>query len=105
MEGQVGQQQLLVSKLVEMVGAAESGGAKEVTEGQEELKEPQGEGLGGQDGDTEGVPGGAPEDALEDVPGEELDNGAGPEDGTETEASRARARKRPFRLPDPGFVQ
>ncbi|KAG6327088.1 hypothetical protein ID866_12001 [Astraeus odoratus] len=57
MEGLVGQQQVLLSKLVEMAGAAGSGGAKGTTEGQEEPKEPQGEESGGQDGKTEGAPG------------------------------------------------
>ncbi|KAG6328117.1 hypothetical protein ID866_10971 [Astraeus odoratus] len=40
MEGLVGQQQMLLSKLVEMASATGSGGAKEVAEGQEELQEP-----------------------------------------------------------------
>ncbi|KAG6327636.1 hypothetical protein ID866_11454 [Astraeus odoratus] len=82
MEGLVGQQQLLVSRLVEMVNATGSGGAKEVVEGSEELQELQGGGLGGQEGDTEGVPGGAPEGELEDTLGNGLGNGTGAEDGT-----------------------
>ncbi|KAG6327228.1 hypothetical protein ID866_11862 [Astraeus odoratus] len=84
MEGLVGQQQLLVSKLVEMVSATGSGGAKEVAEDQEELKEPQGEELGGQEGETEGE--------LEYVLGEEPENGTGAEDGTETEGQQSKAK-------------
>ncbi|KAG6326980.1 hypothetical protein ID866_12110 [Astraeus odoratus] len=52
MEGLVGQQQMLVSKLAEMTSATGSGRAKEVIEHQEEPKEPQetqGEGSGGQE--------------------------------------------------------
>ncbi|KAG6326965.1 hypothetical protein ID866_12124 [Astraeus odoratus] len=79
MEGLVGQQQVLLSKLVEIMSTAGSGGSKEVIEDQEELKELQGEELGGQEGDTEGVPGGAPEGEPEDVPGNELEDGAGVE--------------------------
>ncbi|KAG6326892.1 hypothetical protein ID866_12197 [Astraeus odoratus] len=86
MEGLVGQQQMLVSKLVKMLGATGSGGAKEVVKGWEELKELQEEGSGGQEGKTEGVSGGAPEgepeDGLENVPGNEPGNGVGVEDGT-----------------------
>ncbi|KAG6326256.1 hypothetical protein ID866_12833, partial [Astraeus odoratus] len=66
-------------------GRAGSGGSKEVIEDQEELKEPQGEELGGQEGDTEGVPGGAPEGEPEDVPGNELENGTG-EKGQQSQA-------------------
>ncbi|KAG6328457.1 hypothetical protein ID866_10632 [Astraeus odoratus] len=91
MEGLVGQQQVLLSKLVKMAGVAGSGGAREVTKGQEELKEPQetqGEGSGCQEGETQGVPGGALEDAPEDVLGEELENGTGAEDGAGEEAQR-----------------
>ncbi|KAG6326443.1 hypothetical protein ID866_12646, partial [Astraeus odoratus] len=82
MKGLVGQQQVLVSKLVEMAGAAGFGGAKGVAEGQEELKEPQemeGEGSEGQE-ETKGVPGGAPGDEPENAPGNEPENGAGAED-------------------------
>ncbi|KAG6328878.1 hypothetical protein ID866_10211 [Astraeus odoratus] len=43
MEGLVGQQQVLLSRLVKMLGAARSGGATGVAKGQEELKELQGE--------------------------------------------------------------
>ncbi|KAG6326685.1 hypothetical protein ID866_12404 [Astraeus odoratus] len=81
MEGLVGQQQMLVSRLVKIASTAGSGGAREVVEGSEEPKEPQemqGEGLGGQEG-TEGVPGGALEGELEDVPGNEPENGTGEE--------------------------
>ncbi|KAG6325837.1 hypothetical protein ID866_13252, partial [Astraeus odoratus] len=91
MEGLVGQQQLLVSKLVEMVSTAGSGGAKEVAKDQEELKElqeVQGEGLGGQEGEMQGVPGGAPEDAL----GEELENGTGVEDDAGEEGQENKAK-------------
>ncbi|KAG6326438.1 hypothetical protein ID866_12651, partial [Astraeus odoratus] len=63
-------QQVLLSKLVEITSAAGSGGSKEVIEDQEELKEPQGEELG--------------EDAL----GNELEDGAGAEDGTGEEAQK-----------------
>ncbi|KAG6327258.1 hypothetical protein ID866_11832 [Astraeus odoratus] len=92
MEGLVGQQQLLVSKLVEMVSATGSGGAKEVAVDQEELKELQGEESGGQEGETEGVPGGAPEGELEYALGEEPENGAGAEDGAETEGQQSKAK-------------
>ncbi|KAG6326761.1 hypothetical protein ID866_12328 [Astraeus odoratus] len=88
MEGLVGQQQLLVSKLVEMVSAAGSGGAKEVAEDQEGPKELQGEESGGQEGETEGVPGGV----LENAPGEEPENDTGVEDGTETEGQQSKAK-------------
>ncbi|KAG6328151.1 hypothetical protein ID866_10939 [Astraeus odoratus] len=57
MEGLVGQQQLLVLKLVEMVSTAGSGRAKEVIEDQGELQEPQGGESGGQE-EIQGVPGG-----------------------------------------------
>ncbi|KAG6327098.1 hypothetical protein ID866_11991 [Astraeus odoratus] len=90
MEGLVGQQQMLLSRLVEIVSATGSGGMREVVEGTEELKElqeMQGEGLGGQE-ETEGVPGGAPEDEPEDAPGNEPENGAGVEDGTGEEAQK-----------------
>ncbi|KAG6326966.1 hypothetical protein ID866_12123, partial [Astraeus odoratus] len=88
MEGLVGQQQVLLSKLVEITSAAGSGGSKEVVEDQEELKELQGEESGGQEGDTEGVPGGAPEGEPEDALGNELEDGAGAEDGAGEEAQR-----------------
>ncbi|KAG6328996.1 hypothetical protein ID866_10093 [Astraeus odoratus] len=81
MEGLVGQQQVLISKLVEMSGATGSERAEEVVRGSKELKElqeTQGEGLGGQ-GETEGVPGGAPEDELEGVLEKELEYGTGEE--------------------------
>ncbi|KAG6327689.1 hypothetical protein ID866_11400 [Astraeus odoratus] len=79
MEGLVGQQQLLVLKLVEMVSAAGSGRAKEVVEDPEEpkeLQEMQGEGLGGQE-ETEGALG----EGLGGAPENELGNGLGVEDG------------------------
>ncbi|KAG6328927.1 hypothetical protein ID866_10162 [Astraeus odoratus] len=88
MEGLVGQQQMLILKLVKMSGAARSGGATGVAEGQEELKELQGEESGGWEDETEGVPGGAPEGELEDAPGNEPGNGTGAEDGTGEEAQR-----------------
>ncbi|KAG6329233.1 hypothetical protein ID866_9856, partial [Astraeus odoratus] len=90
MEGLVGQQQVLLSKLVEVAGAAGSGGAREVVEDPEEPKGPhrmQGEGSGGQE-ETEGVSGGVPEDEPEDVLGNELENGTGVEDGTEEEPQK-----------------
>ncbi|KAG6326895.1 hypothetical protein ID866_12195 [Astraeus odoratus] len=40
MEGLVGQQQMLLSRLVEITGAVESGGSKGVAKGAEELQEP-----------------------------------------------------------------
>ncbi|KAG6328414.1 hypothetical protein ID866_10675 [Astraeus odoratus] len=83
MEGLVGQQQLLVSKLVEMVSATGSGRAKEVIREPEEPHEPQGEGSGGQEG-TEDVPG----KGLGNVPENELENGAGVEDGTEEDGQK-----------------
>ncbi|KAG6327174.1 hypothetical protein ID866_11915 [Astraeus odoratus] len=85
-------QQVLLSKLVEIVSTAGSGGSKEVIEDQEELKEPQGEESGGQEGDTEGVPGGAPEGELEYVLGEEPENGTGAEDGAETDGQQSKAK-------------
>ncbi|KAG6330401.1 hypothetical protein ID866_8686 [Astraeus odoratus] len=88
MEGLVGQQQMLLSRLVELSSATGSGGAKEVVWGSEGLQETQGEGLGGQEDETKGVPGGVPGDELEDVPGNEQGNGAGAEDGTGEEAQR-----------------
>ncbi|KAG6327300.1 hypothetical protein ID866_11790 [Astraeus odoratus] len=88
MEGLVGQQQVLLSKLVEITSAAGSGGSKEVIEDQEELKEPQGEESGGQEGDTEGVPGGALEGEPEDAPGNELEDSTGVEDGAGEEAQK-----------------
>ncbi|KAG6326566.1 hypothetical protein ID866_12523 [Astraeus odoratus] len=91
MEGLVGQQQLLLSKLVEIVGAVESGGAKGTIEGAEELQEPQGEGSGGQE-ETEGVPGGVPEGEPEDAPGNEPEDGAGAEDGTGEEGQQSQAK-------------
>ncbi|KAG6328462.1 hypothetical protein ID866_10627 [Astraeus odoratus] len=88
MEGLVGQQQMLVLKLVEMASTAGSGRAKGVSEGQEEPQEMQGGELGGQEGKTEGAPGGALEDELEDVPGDEPGNGAGAEDGMEVDGQK-----------------
>ncbi|KAG6327273.1 hypothetical protein ID866_11817 [Astraeus odoratus] len=86
MEGLVGQQQMLLSRLVEIMSAAGSGGSKEVVKGQEELKEPQGEESGGQDDETEGALGEGLGGALEDAPGDEPENGTGVEDGTGEEA-------------------
>ncbi|KAG6327134.1 hypothetical protein ID866_11955 [Astraeus odoratus] len=94
MEGLVGQQQVLVSKLVKMAGAAGSGGAKGVAEGQEELKVPQemqGEGSEGQE-ETQGVPGGALGDEPENALGNEPENGAGVEDGAEEEGQQSQAK-------------
>ncbi|KAG6326650.1 hypothetical protein ID866_12439 [Astraeus odoratus] len=94
MEGLVGQQQVLLSKLVEGVGAAGSGGAGEVVKDPEELKElqeMQGEGLGGQE-ETKGVPGGVLGDELENAPGNELENGMGVEDGTGEEGQQSQAK-------------
>ncbi|KAG6327463.1 hypothetical protein ID866_11626 [Astraeus odoratus] len=87
MEGLVGQQQMLLSRLVKIASTAGSGGSKEVTKDQEEPQEVLGEGLGGQEG-TGGVPGGVLEDELEDVPGNEPENGAGAEDGAGQEAQK-----------------
>ncbi|KAG6327520.1 hypothetical protein ID866_11568 [Astraeus odoratus] len=84
MEGLVGQQQMLVSRLVEIASTTGSGGAGEVIEGSEELKElqeTQGEGSGGQEG-TEGAPGEGPGGAPEDALGDEPENGTRLEDGT-----------------------
>ncbi|KAG6327100.1 hypothetical protein ID866_11989 [Astraeus odoratus] len=91
MEGLVGQQQVLLSKLVEMAGATGSGGAKGTTEGQEGLKELRGEGSGGQE-ETEGVPGGVLEGEPEDALGNEPEDGAGLEDGTETEGQQSKTK-------------
>ncbi|KAG6329383.1 hypothetical protein ID866_9706 [Astraeus odoratus] len=88
MEGLMGQQQLLLSRLVEIAGAMESGGAKGTTEGQEGPKELQGEELGGQEGETEGALGEGLGGALENAPGDELGNGTGVEDGVREEAQR-----------------
>ncbi|KAG6328783.1 hypothetical protein ID866_10306 [Astraeus odoratus] len=87
-EEDMGQQQVLLSKLVKIVSTAGSGGSKEVIKDQEEPKEPQGEESGGQEGDTEGVLGGALESEPEDVPGNEPEDGAGAEDGTGEEAQK-----------------
>ncbi|KAG6327372.1 hypothetical protein ID866_11717 [Astraeus odoratus] len=74
-------QQVLLLKLVEIASTAGSGGSKEVVEDPEELQEAHGGESGGQEDETEGVPGeglgGAPEDAL----GEEPENSTGAEDG------------------------
>ncbi|KAG6327139.1 hypothetical protein ID866_11951 [Astraeus odoratus] len=88
MEGLVGQQQMLISRLVELLGAAGSEGAKEVAEGREEPQELQREGSGGQKGETEGVSGGVLEGEPEDALGNEPENGTGAEDGTEEEAQK-----------------
>ncbi|KAG6328081.1 hypothetical protein ID866_11008 [Astraeus odoratus] len=88
MEGLVGQQQVLLSKLVKIANATWSGGAREVIEDTEEPQEVPGEGSGGQEEEVQGVPGGVPEDAL----GEELDNGAGPEDGAEKEGQQSKTK-------------
>ncbi|KAG6326408.1 hypothetical protein ID866_12681, partial [Astraeus odoratus] len=92
MEGLVGQQQVLLSKLVEIASTAGSGGSKEVVKDQEEPKELQGEESGGQEGDTEGVPGGALEDELEGAPGNEPENGTGAEDGAEEEPQKDKGK-------------
>ncbi|KAG6326621.1 hypothetical protein ID866_12468 [Astraeus odoratus] len=91
MEGLVGQQQVLLSKLVEGVGATGSGGAGEVVEDPEEPKEAQGEGSGGQE-EIKGVPGGALGDEPENALGNEPENGAGVEDGTEEEAQKDKGK-------------
>ncbi|KAG6327313.1 hypothetical protein ID866_11776 [Astraeus odoratus] len=93
MEGLVGQQQLLLSKLVEITGAMESGGAKGTTEGAEELKELQGEGSGGQE-ETEGVPGGVLEGELEDALGNELEDDTGVEDGAGEEGQQSKGKEK-----------
>ncbi|KAG6329303.1 hypothetical protein ID866_9788 [Astraeus odoratus] len=71
MEGLVGQQQLLLSKLVKIVGG--------------KPQKPQGGESRGQEDETEGVLGEVPEGELEDVPGDELEDGTGAEDGTREE--------------------
>ncbi|KAG6327018.1 hypothetical protein ID866_12071 [Astraeus odoratus] len=76
MEGLVGQQQMLISKLVEMSGAAGLERAEEVIRGSEELKEPQGEELGGQE-ETEGASEEGLRGALENALGNEPGNGTG----------------------------
>ncbi|KAG6327078.1 hypothetical protein ID866_12011 [Astraeus odoratus] len=91
MEGLVGQQQMLLFKLVKMASDAGSGRAKEVVKGQEEPQEPQGEGSGGQE-ETEGVPGGVPGNELGNALGNELENGTGAEDGTEEEAQKDKGK-------------
>ncbi|KAG6327389.1 hypothetical protein ID866_11700 [Astraeus odoratus] len=94
MEGLVGQQQMLLSRLVEVMGATGSGGAREVVEDPEEpkgLQEMQGEGSGGQE-ETEGVPGGVPEGELEDVLGNEPEDGTGAEDGAGEEAQKDKGK-------------
>ncbi|KAG6330691.1 hypothetical protein ID866_8398 [Astraeus odoratus] len=63
--GVVGQQQLLIWKWVKPLSATGPGGVKEIIEGAKELQELQGEGLGGQEDETEGVPEGAQENELE----------------------------------------
>ncbi|KAG6327195.1 hypothetical protein ID866_11894 [Astraeus odoratus] len=96
MEGLVGQQQMLVSRLVEIASAAGSGGAGEVIEGSEELKEPQetqGEGSGGQEG-TEGAPGEGPGGVLEDALGDEPENGARLEDGAGEEGQQSKGKEK-----------
>ncbi|KAG6327711.1 hypothetical protein ID866_11378 [Astraeus odoratus] len=74
MEGLVGQQQVLLSKLVKVAGAAGLGRAKEVIRQSEELQEL------------------VPEDELEDALGNEPENGAGVEDGTETEGQQSKTK-------------
>ncbi|KAG6329566.1 hypothetical protein ID866_9522 [Astraeus odoratus] len=72
----------------------------------EESKELQGEESGGQE-ETEGVSGDGLGGALENAPGNEPGNGAGVEDGTGRKPRRGtkvRARRRPFRLPDPSLL-
>ncbi|KAG6328410.1 hypothetical protein ID866_10678 [Astraeus odoratus] len=94
MEGLVGQQQMLLSRLVELLGATGSEGAKKIAEGQEglkELQETQGEGSGGQE-ETKGVPGGAPEDEPEDAPGNEPENDTGEEDGAGEKGQENKAK-------------
>ncbi|KAG6328513.1 hypothetical protein ID866_10576 [Astraeus odoratus] len=95
MEGLVGQQQMLLSRLVEISGATGSEGAGEVIKDPEEpkeLQEMQGEGLGGQDSDTEGVPGEVLEGELEDVLGNEPEDGTGAEDGAGEEGQQSKAK-------------
>ncbi|KAG6327256.1 hypothetical protein ID866_11834 [Astraeus odoratus] len=106
MEGLVGQQQVLLSKLVERVGAAGSRGAGEVVKDPEELKElqeTQGEGSGGQK-ETKGIPGGAPEDEPENALEGEPANGTGVEDGAEKEAQKedkGKEKEKALEIPDP----
>ncbi|KAG6328420.1 hypothetical protein ID866_10670 [Astraeus odoratus] len=92
MEGLVGQQQMLLSKLVMMSSAKGSGGVIEVIEDQEEPQESQGEESGGQDSKTEGAmgegPGGVPEDEL----GNELENDTGAEVGTKEDGQQSKAK-------------
>ncbi|KAG6326782.1 hypothetical protein ID866_12307 [Astraeus odoratus] len=92
MEGLVGQQQVLLSKLVEIASTAGSGGSKEVVKDPEELQEVQGEGSGGQEDETKDVPGGALEGEPEYALGEELENGTGAEDGAETDGQQSKAK-------------
>ncbi|KAG6326982.1 hypothetical protein ID866_12107 [Astraeus odoratus] len=95
MEGLVGQQQMLISRLVELSGTTGSKGAKEVAKGREEpkeLQETQGEGSGGQDNKTEGALGEGLEGLPEDAPGNELGNGTGAEDGTEDAQKRDKGK-------------
>ncbi|KAG6328363.1 hypothetical protein ID866_10726 [Astraeus odoratus] len=87
MEGLVGQQQMLLSRLVKITSAAGSGGSQEVVKGSEEPKEPQGEESGGQE-EIQGVPGGVLGDEPEDALGNEPENGAGAEDGAGEEAQK-----------------
>ncbi|KAG6328530.1 hypothetical protein ID866_10560 [Astraeus odoratus] len=76
-EGLVGQQQMLLLKLVKMSGATGSGGVRGVIKDQQGLQEPQGEGSGGQEDKTEGAPG----EELGCVLENELGNGKGVKDG------------------------
>ncbi|KAG6327455.1 hypothetical protein ID866_11632 [Astraeus odoratus] len=92
MEGLVGQQQVLLSKLVEIASTAGSGGSKKVIEDPEVLQEVQGGESGGQEDETEGVPGEGLGGALEDVLGEEPENSAGAEDGTGEEGQENKAK-------------
>ncbi|KAG6328020.1 hypothetical protein ID866_11068 [Astraeus odoratus] len=82
---------MLISRLVKLLGAAGSEGAKKVTKGREELQEMQGEGSGGQE-ETKGISGGVPGDELEDAPGNELENGTGAEDGAGEEGQQSQAK-------------
>ncbi|KAG6328025.1 hypothetical protein ID866_11065 [Astraeus odoratus] len=92
MEGLVGQQQMLLSRLVKIASATGSGGVREVIKDTEEPKEPQEEGLGGQEKEMQGVPGDAPGDEPENVLGNELGNGMGAEDGPGGDGPESKAK-------------
>ncbi|KAG6329050.1 hypothetical protein ID866_10039 [Astraeus odoratus] len=79
MEGLVGQQQMLLSRLVEIMSAAGSEGSKEVIKDQKEPQKMQGGELGGQE-EIQVILGGVLGDKLEDVLGNELENGTGVKD-------------------------